>query len=156
MPTPRKNPMRSFTRNARARYGLTLVEVLAVLVILGLIAGTLTIGFAGAFGQAQSEAARAAMGILINKVEAYKVSTGSYPDPVLGLNALTDGSAKPTDAYYLKPEQLIDPWKNPYIITIPGPNGHPFEITTLGSDGAPGGEGEAQDISSLNLRNLSP
>ena len=35
--------------HTRTRRGMTLVEVLAVVVILGLLAGTLAIGFSGAF-----------------------------------------------------------------------------------------------------------
>ena len=38
-----------------------------------------------------------------------------------------------------------DPWGNDYVYTAPGQK-VPFEIMSLGSDGAEGGEGEAADI----------
>jgi general secretion pathway protein G len=38
-----------------------------------------------------------------------------------------------------------DPWNNPYRYTYPAANGD-LEILSLGSDGTPGGEGEASDI----------
>ena len=44
------------------RSGMTLVEILAVVVILGLLAGTLLMGFSGSFGKAKHELAKTAIG----------------------------------------------------------------------------------------------
>ncbi len=135
-----------------SRSGMTLVEVLAVVVLLGIIAATLSLGFSGAFGKGKREIAKTGIGIVIGKVESYKIDTGQWPDASTGLAALTDGSAAPTSAYYLSPQQLLDPWGNAYQFVVPGPDGHPYEILSLGADGQPGGSGENTDISSLNLR----
>ena len=54
------------------------------------------------------------------------------------------GSVNGWNGPYLKGELPKDPWGNAYRYTNPG-NGN-FEIVSLGSDGAPGGEGEAADI----------
>ncbi len=132
--------------------GMTLVEVLAVVVILGLIAGTLAVGFSGAFGKGKRELAKTSIGICAQHVEAYRIEHDAWPDASIGLAALSDGHAAPTDAYYLKPDQLLDPWNNPLVIVVPGPNGHPYEILTYGADGQPGGQGEAADLTSINLR----
>jgi general secretion pathway protein G len=138
--------------NTTLRRGMTLVEVLAVVVLLGLIAATLSLGFSGAFGKGKRELARTGIGIVIGKVESYKIHTGQWPEPSLGLSVLTDGYALPNDSYYLSAQQLRDPWDTPYQFILPGPDGHPYEILSLGSDAQPGGLGEAADISSLNLR----
>ncbi len=134
------------------RSGMTLVEVLAVVVLLGLIAATLSLGFSGVFAKGKREIARTGIGIVIGKVESYKIETGKWPDASAGLSVLTDGIATPTSSYYLSPQQLIDPWSNPYQFVSPGPDGHPYEIICLGADGQPGGTGENTDISSLDLR----
>lgn len=134
------------------RSGMTLVEVLAVVVLLGLIAATLSLGFSGAFGKGKQQLARTGIGVVVGKVESYKIETGTWPDSAQGFSALTDGMATPSASYYISRQQLLDPWGNPYQFVIPGPDGHPYEIISLGADGQPGGSGEDEDISSLNLR----
>lgn len=131
---------------------MTLVEVLAVVVILGLLAGTLAIGFSGAFGKGKRELAKTGIGMIAQRVELYKQENDTYPDNNTGLAVLSDGHAEPTAAYYIGPDRLLDPWGHPYYIAVPGPNGHPYEIVSYGADGEAGGTGENADISNLNLR----
>jgi len=128
------------------------VEVLAVLVILGLVAATLVVSFAGVFGTAKHELSRTGIGVVVNKLELYRMARNGYPASDVGLDALTDGKAKPADAFYLGPDQLLDPWGRKYLYVSPGPNGHPFEVATYGADGQPGGDGENEDVSSTALR----
>lgn len=137
---------------------MTLVEVLAVVVILGLIAGTLLVGFSGSFGKAKTELARTGIGQIVGKVELYRIEHSAYPSNEQGLAALSDGSAAPTASYYLGPDQLRDPWDRPYLYMTPGPDGHPFEVVSYGGDGVPGGApgSESIDISSVNLRGAAP
>lgn len=132
--------------------GLTLVEVLAVVVILGLLAATLTVGLSGAFGKGRSEIAITGIALLSQRVEMYRLDRGEWPPVELGLAALSQGHAKPTAAYYIKPDQLIDPWGNRYLLVTPGPDGEPFEILSYGADAQPGGSGEDADVTSVNLR----
>ncbi len=131
---------------------MTLVEILAVVVILGLIAGTLLVGFSSSFGKARHELARSGIGIVMTQLEKYKLEHSAWPSNDQGLAVLSDGQAKPTDAYYLARGQLLDPWERPYIYMTPGPEGHPYEVVTYGADGQPGGEGEDADVSSADLR----
>ena len=133
---------------------MTLVEILAVVVILGLIAGTLLIGFSGAFGKAKHELAKSGIGVVVSKIELYKIERGAWPDNDIGLMALSDGHASPSASYYLGPDKLMDPWGRPYLYIAPGPSGHPFEVISYGADGMPGGEpgSENADLSSVNLR----
>ena len=134
------------------RAGMTLVEVLAVVVILGLIAGTLLVGFSGSFGRAKHELAKSGIGVVLQKVELLKIGRGEFPAADMGLGALTDGQAKPSDPWYLAKEQMLDPWGRQYLYVAPGPDGLPYEIVTLGADGVQGGQGEDADISSAHLR----
>jgi general secretion pathway protein G len=134
------------------RRGMTFVELLAVLVILGMIAGVLTVSFAGKFAKGKREIARTQIGLLSQAMETYRIETGDWPPIEQGLSALTSPAASPTASYFLKPDQLTDPWNNPYAMIVPGPDGFPYEIVTYGSDRLPGGEGEGADLSSTKLR----
>ncbi len=137
------------THHTRA---MTLVEVLAVVVILGILAATLSLGFSGAFGRGKTELAKTGIGVVVGQLEIYRMETSAWPTMDLGLAALSDGHAKPTDAHYLSPDKLLDPWDHPYQLRVPGPDGHPYEVLSLGADHALGGTGEDTDISSTNLR----
>ena len=137
---------------ASRHLGMTLVEVLAVVVILGLIAGTLLVGFSGSFGKAKHELAKSGIGIVVTQLEKYRLDKGTWPSNDQGLSVLTDGQAKPTDSYYLNAGQLQDPWNRIYLYITPGPDGHPYEVLTYGADGQPNGEAEDADITSVNLR----
>ena len=132
--------------------GMTLVEVLAVVVILGMLAGTLAVSFSGSFGKAKSELARASIAQIAKKVELYRFERGDWPGNDVGLAALSTGDADPGDSYYLEPDQLVDPWQRPYYFVTPGPDRRPYEIVSYGADGAPGGDGEDADLSSASLR----
>jgi len=139
-------------RDPKHRSAMTLVEVLAVVVILGLMAGTLLVGFAGSFGKAKHELAKSGIGLVMTQLEKYRLEHSAWPSNEQGLAALTDGSAKPMDPYYVSPGQLRDPWGGRFLYVMPGPDGHPYEVITYGADGQPGGEDEDADLSSVNLR----
>lgn len=136
--------------------GFTLVETLAVLVILGLLASVLLVNFSGGIGKGKQELAKTGIGIVVQKVEVYRLEKGDWPQNDLGLLSLSEGHAKPTDPFFLSPDQVNDPWKRPYVFVSPGPDGYPYEVMSLGRDGQPGGEGEDTDISSTNLRGEKP
>jgi general secretion pathway protein G len=131
--------------------GLTLVEVLAVVVILGLIAGTFMLSFSGMFGKAKHELAKSRIGIIVGKLELYRLEKDVWPGSDVGLTVLANGKAAPTDPYFLSQDQLLDPWNRPFLYVEPGPDGHPYEILTYGSDGRQGGTGDAADLSSTSL-----
>lgn len=133
------------------RSGMTLVEVLAVVILLGLIAATLVVGFSGSFGKAKHELAKSGIGQIVQKLEIYRMEKGTWPAMDPGLAVLSDGHAKPTDAFYVDAGKLLDPWKRPYYLVVPGPDARPYEIVSYGSDGEPGGSGEAADLRSSNL-----
>jgi len=135
----------------RAGRGMTLVEILAVVVILGLIATTLLVGFSGTFGKAKHELARSAIGLLVGKVETYRIDQGEWPSNELGLDILSSPHTPPTSAYFVTEDQLLDPWGRKYLYLVPGPQGYPFEILCYGADGEPGGDGENADLSSARL-----
>src|SRR5262245_23305984 len=114
---------------------MTLVEIMAVVVILGLVAGTLLVGFSSTFGRAKHELAKTGIAIILVQLEKYRLEAGAWPSNDVGLAALTDEQAQPTASFYLTPAQLLDPWDRPYLYVLPGPDGHPFEVLSYGADG---------------------
>jgi general secretion pathway protein G len=131
---------------------MTLVEILAVVVILGILAATLAVSFSGSFGKAKHELAKTGIGQLVDKLEAYHVEKNSWPTNDLGLKVLSTGYATPSDSYFVETSKLLDPWNRPYFFVSPGPDLRPYEVLTYGADGQPGGSGEDADVSSADLR----
>jgi general secretion pathway protein G len=127
--------------------GFTLLELLVVMVIIGLLVGYVGPRYFAQIGKSEIQAARAQIDALEKSVEQYRIDTGKFPSNEQGLNALfVRPAAEPRwQGPYLKKAPPPDPWGNAYVYRNPGPNGD-FEIMSLGKDGAPGGEGEAADI----------
>jgi general secretion pathway protein G len=69
-----------------------------------------------------------------NRVELYRAGTGKYP-----------ATLRELVGPYVKEGELKDHWGNPYVYKAPGTQGRPFDLTTLGADGKPGGEGRDRD-----------
>lgn len=67
---------------------------------------------------------------------------GHWPDELAWL-VLQDENGR---AYLPSPEAIVDPWGRTYLYEEPEPDGEP-KLSTLGADGAPGGEGVDADIS---------
>ncbi len=135
-----------------ARRAMTLVELLAVLVILGLVAGVFTVSIAGRFNQSKRELAKSQLGLIDGQVQTYYTQKSAWPPADRGLGVLTGPEASPSDAFYMTEDQLLDPWGNRFYIIVPGPDGHPYELVSYGADGQPGGTNENADLSSLKLR----
>lgn len=132
--------------------GFTLVELLVVIVIIGLLATVVAINVIPAGNQARVTKAKADIATLEQALEQYRLDTMAYPSATEGLNALLappPGLAQP-ERYrvggYIK-RLPVDPWGRPYIYTVPGARG-PFDVSSLGADGRPGGEGDNADIRS--------
>lgn len=127
--------------------GFTLVEMLAVIIIIGLVAA-----FVGprVFGEGDNARARLAKTQLIDiasKLELFKLDTGRYPNASEGIKALVTnpGSISNWNGPYLQEAQAKDPWGTDIVYTVPGKNG-PFELKSLGADRKEGGEGRDSDI----------
>ena len=139
------------TRRALAQgiRGFTLIELLVVVVIIGLLAGIVAPRYFGQVGKSNTNIARAQIEQLGKALDTYRIDVGSYPTSEQGLNALV---AKPdgVDRWqgpYLTKGIPADPWGRAYRYKAPGDHGD-YDLTSYGSDGQPGGTGEAQDVNS--------
>jgi len=125
--------------------GFTLVELLLVLVILALIGGLVLPSIIGKAEGAKAKAAASQVSRLAMAVESYYLDTGATPESLQQL--VEDPGAGGWNGPYVKAASLKDPWGHDYEYVFPGEHGE-FDITTLGADGQPGGEGKNADINS--------
>lgn len=130
--------------------GLSLIEVMVVVVIIGIIGTIIMINVFPLLGSANTTAAGAQISQLEQGVETYNLIIGRYPTTEEGLEALINAPADPREAARFPEGGFInnlplDPWGNPYQYMIPGEHGR-YDIWSWGADGRPGGEGENADI----------
>jgi len=139
---------RGIARAVSDSRGLTLVELLVVLAILGLLAALIVPRAVDYLGRAKSDTAEVQIKRLTTVLDLYRLDVGQYPSDQQGLAALT---TMPSDAatwngpYIKDAEGLLDPWGRPYLYRMPGEHGE-FDLWSLGADGAEGGEGDDRDI----------
>ena len=130
--------------------GFTLVEVMVVMVIIGLLATFVVLNVLPAQDKAMVQKARGDIAQLETAVEMYRLDMFDYPEESAGLQALVEVPAGIDNPERYRPGGYIkrlqdDPWGRPYIYRYPGENGV-IDIISYGSDGEPGGEGQAADI----------
>lgn len=135
--------------------GFTLVELMAVLLIIALIAGLAAKSFMGSTEKAKVVTTKATLSTLHGAVNMFKLDTGHYPSEEVGLIELVE---QPMDLEGWAPGGYLeqtsvpkDAWKNEFVYIRNPESGKPFVIISYGADGQEGGEGYDRDIYSTNL-----
>ena len=131
----------------RRSAGFTLLELLVVVLILGLLAGFVAPRYFSQVGKSEINVAKAQLDALGKALDQYRLDTGHYPSPELGLDALVTRPANEPkwNGPYLRKAVPLDPWGKPYVYRMPGEKGD-FDLISYGKDGQPGGSGENADI----------
>lgn len=136
-----------YTKNRLTQQGITLVEMLVVLAIIGLLAGLVGPAVLNQLGGAKSKTAAVQIKDFEQGLEMFKLDVGRFPSSSEGLQALVTnpGGVMGWNGPYLKSGVPADPWNRPYHYKYPGERGE-LDIYSYGQDGTPGGEGENSDI----------
>ena len=139
-------------RRRHFQSGVTLIEMLVVVTIIALFAALVAPRMLGRADAARRTAARAQINAFNTALGAFKLDTGIYPPTEMGLHALRERPEGLTqwNGPYLPQDIPADPWGHPYLYKYPGEHGDEPDIVCLGSDGQPGGDGNAADILSWN------
>lgn len=121
--------------------GLTLLEMIVVLVIIAIVAGLVTMNVVGRPDQARVTTTKTNLASLSSALKMYRLDNGQYPTTEQGLKALAEKPVTPPlpsswpEGGYVS-ETPVDAWGNPYVYSS---TGNSFELKSLGKDGQPGG-----------------
>lgn len=125
-------------RSVRAlQRGMTLIEIMVVVVIISLVAGVVGVSVLQRLGDAQRKLAFTQIHQLADALDLYRLSTNKYPSSAEGLQALTSSKDNRPPMMQSIPK---DPWGNDYVYVYPGvhnPGG--FDLMSYGPDGVAGG-----------------
>ena len=136
-------------KKTNTQKGFTLVELMAVLLILALIGGFAGKSVMNAVRRARVTTTKTRLKELHQAVNMFKLDTGDYPSEDMGLIELVE---EPTDVEdwaqggYLESDDVpLDAWKNEFVYILNPESGKPFVIISYGADGKEGGEGGSDD-----------
>src|SRR5215475_7260285 len=127
--------MRRAPSDATRPRGMTLIEIMVVIAILGMIAAVVAVNVMGAFSSAQRKTVAMDFKTLESQLDLYIVQKGGLPTQSDGLKLLVQSG--------ISRELPRDPWGNPYQYAVKGGE---VTLTSYGSDGEPGGSDSAADI----------
>jgi general secretion pathway protein G len=116
--------VRCLARRRKPARGMTLIEIMVVLVILGLIAGAIGFNVFSNLKEAQIKSAKLDLQGLANGVDLYHVETGQWPD-----------SLQQLIPKYIR-EIRKDPWGKDYSYVRSGDG---YDVYSYGPDKAQGG-----------------
>lgn len=138
--------MRTLPSNSlyHRQHGFTLLEMLAVIVLLGIVATIVVRQVGGNVDKGKYGAGKAQLASLSMKIETYALDAGAPPKALQQLTT-RPGNAGNWNGPYAKPSDLQDPFGHAFGYRVPGQHG-PFDLIFYGQDGQPGGDGYNADL----------
>jgi general secretion pathway protein G len=138
-----KSTSNLFTRSARR--GLTLIEIMVVIALLGVLGTVIAVNLTDALDDNSADAARLQMKQIGSGLQMYALKNkGKYPSTSDGLDAAR--------RFFAGKKIPTDPWGNDYKYFAPGTHSDAkYELVSMGSDGKDGGDEHAADIKSWEL-----
>jgi general secretion pathway protein G len=129
----KKNMARSL---ARSRRGMTLIEIMVVIAILGMMATIITVAYIRYLDQSKVDGTNIQMHNVAQAMDAYKVQFGQYPTTEQGIQELVNKKVMPS-----LPK---DKWDRDFEYIRNKSDS--YTIKSYGSDGAAGGENFDKDL----------
>jgi general secretion pathway protein G len=135
----------------RRSAGFTLIEIMAVIVIIGMLSGLVGVSIVNQINKSRVTAAKAQITNLEAVLEMYQMDNARYPTTEDGLQCLIAACSNardfPPGGYLQKKRVPVDPWGTVYQYQQPGQsNTHSFDLCSVGKDGQLGGEGIDADL----------
>ena len=134
--------------------GFSLVEMMAVVVILGLVMSVIVVNVMKQVDWAKVETTKMKMSALEHALEMYELQQHDYPATQPGLDSLLP--PEEGQRGYVRDEQALDDaWNRRFEYASPGrQRRYAYDLWSYGKDGATGGEGTNADI--VNWRTGDP
>ena len=132
------NHYHSTHRNA----AFSLMEIMVVIIIIGLLAGAVSISTKHFIDKARYNRVKSDMQTIKIAINDFYGEHGRYPTNAEGLEAVKDA---------IESTITIDPWGNEYQYVQPGANDD-YDIICYGADGEVGGDGINADITDDSLQ----
>lgn len=131
-----------------SRAGVTLIEMLVVVVIIAVFAAVVGPKLLSQGDKARVVAAKQQIENFQLALGQYHLDTGTYPATEQGLAALRSqpSGVEQWHGPYLAKELPNDPWGHPFIYKFPGDHGDEPDVVSYGADGQPGGTDYNSDI----------
>jgi general secretion pathway protein G len=123
----------SLLRNQR---GMTLIEIMVVIAILGMMATIITVAYVNYLDQSKVDGTKIQISNIVQALDAYKIKIGSYPTTEQGLQEIVNKGVMrqlPKDGWGFDFEYIRQ-------------NSREYIIKSLGADNQPGGDGPDADI----------
>ena len=140
--------MRSRRDRLPADAGLTILELMVVLVILSIIGVVVSFQVIGQMDRAKVDVARLQLRQVQSALTLFDLDTHRYPTAAEGLVALLNPPENAADwrgPYVKNRDFLADPWGHQLAYLVDDSAG--YTLMSRGYDGKEGGEGAAADIS---------
>jgi len=141
-------------RKRVTRKGFTMIELMAVLIILGLLFTLVATRVADQIDKARVTTTKANLKSLHTAINQFKMDTGRFPTEDEGLNALIEQPSDvidyPPGGYLETTEVTQDGWGQEFYYELDPESGKPFVIISWGADGEEGGEGYDGDLYSTD------
>jgi general secretion pathway protein G len=138
----------------KLKRGFTIIEVMAVLIILGLLATVVAVNVVGRVKDARVRTTKLNLKKLHQAVQSFEMQTNRYPSEEVGLIELieqpSDVENWPAGGFLETTELPKDAWGNDFVYQLNPESGKPFVIISYGADGQEGGEGDDADLYSTD------
>ena len=130
------------------RQGFTLLEMMAVIIILGIMATLVGMNVVGSTVQARITATNTSMERIRSALILHKMDLGTYPDSINALIENVGQNAHWRGPYLDPPALPRDGWGNVFVYMVQEGTVEPYVLISLGADGKAGGLGDNADIQS--------
>jgi len=132
--------MKRLLRQTNAAF--TLLEIMLVVMIIALLAGSAIYLMRGNVDQAKEVRANSDVQAIQTQLQFYEVQNGSLPSTEQGLKALVErpsGEPQPRKWRQLMPELPLDPWGTPYQYRNPSVRSKrdSYDVFSCGKDKKP-------------------
>ncbi|MBC61363.1 MAG: type II secretion system protein GspG [Zetaproteobacteria bacterium] len=120
--------------NSGQRKGMTLIEIIIVIAIIGSLMTILIRNVTDQADGAYEDQTRIQLGNISQALQLYKVHNGKYPTTQQGINSLVadPGGTKRWRGPYIEKSKLVDAWGNDVEYQSDGRN---YQLTSPGKDG---------------------